>query len=163
MHINMAASEFTSDQLPQALQELVAGWQLPPQALCLELTEGMLMQRPDQVIPVMRALRRQGFGISLDDFGMGHSSLALLRTLPISSLKVDRSFVRELATQRNDYAIVKTIIELGQLLGLEVIAEGIETVQQRELLIQAGGVHMQGYLFDRPLPLESLLARAGTP
>ena len=163
MHINMAASEFTSDQLPQALQEHMAAWQLPPQALCLELTEGMLMQRPDQVIPVMRALRRQGVGISLDDFGMGHSSLALLRTLPISSLKIDRSFVRDLATQRNDYAIVKTIIDLGQWMGLEVIAEGIETVPQRELLAQAGCVHMQGYLFDRPLPLEALLARAGGP
>lgn len=163
MHINMAASEFTSDQLPQALQDHMEAWQLPPEALCLELTEGMLMQRPDQVIPVMRALRRLGVGISLDDFGMGHSSLALLRTLPISSLKIDRSFVRELATQRNDYAIVKTIIDLGQLMGLEVIAEGIETVQQRELLVRAGCVHMQGYLFDRPLTLDALLARAGAP
>ncbi|MDT8990800.1 bifunctional diguanylate cyclase/phosphodiesterase [Curvibacter sp. APW13] len=161
MHINMAASEFTSDQLLQTLQDHMAAWQLPPDALCLELTEGMLMQRPDQVIPVMRALRRQGVGISLDDFGMGHSSLALLRTLPISSLKIDRSFVRDLATQRNDYAIVKTIIDLGQLMGLEVIAEGIETVPQRDLLAQAGCVHMQGYLFDRPLTLDALLARAG--
>lgn len=161
MHVNMAASEFMSERLPSDMLEHVSGWQLPPQALCLELTEGMLMQRPDQVIPVMRALRRAGFGISLDDFGMGHSSLALLRTLPISSLKVDRSFVRELATQRNDYAIVKTIVELGHLLGLEVIAEGVETPQQRALLAQAGCLHMQGYLFDRPLELHELLAQVG--
>lgn len=159
MHINLAASEFMSEQLPMTLQSLATQWQLPADCLCLELTETMLMQRPDQVIPVMRSLRRAGFGISLDDFGKGHSSLALLRTLPISSLKVDRAFVRHLEERPKDLAIVQTIIDLGHHLGLEVIAEGIETQRQRELLQQAGCLNMQGYLFDRPLALETLLER----
>jgi len=120
------------------------------------------MARPDQVIPVMRAIRQLGFGISLDDFGMGHSSLALLKNLPISSLKIDRSFVRELPQQRNDRAIVKTILDLGRHMELEVIAEGVETVPQLDVLQQSGCRLIQGYLLDRPMPLSELLDRFAT-
>ncbi len=159
VHVNMAASEFANTNLPQELRALLNAFGLEPHNLTLELTEGMLMKRPDQVIPVMRALRQLGFGISLDDFGMGHSSLAMLKNLPISSLKIDRSFVRDLPQQRNDRAIVKTIVDLGQLMGLEVIAEGVETQQQLDILHQAGCSLIQGYLLDRPLPLAELLSK----
>ncbi len=159
VHVNMAAPEFTNKSLPDELQALVGAFGLEPRRLSLELTEGMLMKRPDQVIPVMRALRHLGFGISLDDFGMGHSSLALLKNLPISSLKIDRSFVRDLPQQRNDRAIVKIIVDLGCQMGLEVIAEGVETEPQLEILRQSGCSLIQGYLLERPMALADLLSK----
>ncbi len=159
VHVNMAASEFASSTLPAELLAQVSALGLDPRSLTLELTEGMLMKRPDQVIPVMRAIRQLGFGISLDDFGMGHSSLALLKNLPISSLKIDRSFVRDLAQQRNDRAIVKTILDLGRHMGLEVIAEGVETAPQLEVLQQSGCRLIQGFLLARPMTLADLLAK----
>ncbi len=159
VHVNMAASQFANSALPDELQAQVATFGLDPRDLSLELTEGMLMKRPDQVIPVMRALRQMGFGISLDDFGMGHSSLALLKNLPISSLKIDRSFVRDLSHQRNDRAIVKTIVDLGRHMELEVIAEGVETAPQLEILQQSGCGLIQGYLLDRPMALTELLSK----
>ena len=159
VHVNMAASEFTRSTLPQELATLVSAFHLAPQDLSLELTEGMLMTRPDRVIPVMRALRQLGFEISLDDFGMGHSSLSLLRNLPISSMKIDRSFVRDLPQQRNDRAIVKTIVDLGHQMELSVIAEGVETASQLEVLQQSGCTLIQGFLLSRPLQLADLLAR----
>lgn len=159
VHVNMAAPEFTNPSLPQELLAVIGAFDLAPNSLSLELTEGVLMKRPDQVIPVMRALRQLGFGISLDDFGMGHSSLALLKNLPISSLKIDRSFVRELSHQRNDQAIVKTIVDLGLHMDLEVIAEGVETRPQLEFLRQTGCSLIQGYLIDRPMALTDLLTK----
>lgn len=159
VHVNMAASEFANSGLPSELMAQLKTFGLQPTDLSLELTEGMLMKRPDQVIPVMRALRQLGFGISLDDFGMGHSSLALLKNLPISSLKIDRSFVRDLSHQRNDRAIVKTIVDLGRHMGLEVIAEGVETAPQLAILQQSGCVLIQGYLLDRPMGIAELLAK----
>lgn len=159
VHVNMAAPEFTNKSLPEELHALVGAFGLEPHRLSLELTEGMLMKRPDQVIPVMRALRQLGFGISLDDFGMGHSSLALLKNLPISSLKIDRSFVRDLPHQRNDRAIVKTIVDLGCQMGLEVIAEGVESQPQLDILRQSGCSLIQGYLLERPLALADLLRK----
>ncbi|MES2947117.1 MAG: EAL domain-containing protein [Pseudomonadota bacterium] len=159
VHVNMAASEFSSKSLADELCALVGAFGLEPHHLSLELTEGMLMKRPDQVIPVMRSLRHLGFGISLDDFGMGHSSLALLKNLPISSLKIDRSFVHDLAHQRNDRAIAQTIVDLGHQMGLEVIAEGVETQPQLQILRQAGCSLIQGYLLGRPMALAELLTQ----
>jgi diguanylate cyclase (GGDEF)-like protein len=161
VHVNMAASEFTNKRLTAELLALVREFDLEPQNLALELTEGMLMKRPDQVIPVMRTLRQAGFGISLDDFGMGHSSLALLKNLPISTLKIDRSFVRDLSRKCNDRAIVKTIVDLGSHMALQVIAEGIETAPQLDILRQAGCKLIQGYLLARPMPLKELLSTYG--
>jgi diguanylate cyclase (GGDEF)-like protein len=156
VHVNMAASEFANSALPQELRAQVDAFGLHPKDLSLELTEGMLMKRPDQVIAVMRSLRQMGFGISLDDFGMGHSSLALLKNLPITSLKIDRSFVRDVESQRNDRAIVKTIVDLGQQMELKVIAEGVETPEQLAFLKQSGCVLIQGYLIDKPLSIAQL-------
>ncbi|WP_296444916.1 putative bifunctional diguanylate cyclase/phosphodiesterase [Rhodoferax sp. UBA5149] len=159
VHVNMAASEFMSSTLPQELRALATAFDLDPRNLSLELTEGMLMKRPDQVIPVMRTLRQLGFEISLDDFGMGHSSLALLKNLPISSMKIDRSFVRDLTYQSNDRAIVKTIVELGRQMHLDVIAEGVETASQLKILQQSGCTLIQGFLLSRPLSLADLLTK----
>jgi diguanylate cyclase (GGDEF)-like protein len=159
VHVNMAASEFMSSTLPEELRTLVAAFDLSPHSLSLELTEGMLMKQPERVIPVMHTLRQLGFEISLDDFGMGHSSLSLLRNLPISSMKIDRSFVRDLPHQSNDRAIVQTILDLGRHMNLNVIAEGIETASQLAILQESGCSLIQGFFLSRPLSLANLLAR----
>ena len=162
IHVNMAASEFTSTTLPEELLKLVTALGLEPQSVSLELTEGMLMKHPEQVIPVMHTLRQLGFEISLDDFGMGHSSLSLLKNLPISSLKIDRSFVSGLGQQVHDSAIVKTIVDLGSHLNLKTIAEGIETESPLEILKQSGCTLVQGFLLSKPLSLADLLMRRAT-
>jgi EAL domain-containing protein (putative c-di-GMP-specific phosphodiesterase class I) len=159
VHVNMAASEFTSSALPGLLQVMSSELAVPPSQVVLELTEGMLMRQPEQVVRVMHQLREIGCEISLDDFGMGHSSLAMLKHLPISSLKIDRSFVRDLATGERDRAIAQTILDLGRHLQLEVIAEGIETPAQLDRLRACGCRLGQGYLLGRPLPLDELVSR----
>lgn len=159
LHVNMAASEFTSRALPQALSDLLQGLDIPPSHVVLELTEGMLMKQPEQVVAVMHQLRAIGVEISLDDFGMGHSSLAMLKHLPIRSMKIDRSFVRDLPHQPSDRAIAQTILDLGRHMALDVIAEGIETDVQLDILKQAGCHLAQGFLLSRPLDLHTLLAR----
>lgn len=158
VHVNMAASEFMSPTLPETLYPLL--WQsgIEPAHLVLELTEGMLMRQPEQVVAVMRQLQTIGVEISLDDFGMGHSSLALLKNLPIRSMKIDRSFVRDLDHQPRDRAIARTILDLGRHLAIDVIAEGIETDGQLRLLEQAGCHLAQGYLLSRPIGIDQLLA-----
>ncbi|MFG6416392.1 putative bifunctional diguanylate cyclase/phosphodiesterase [Roseateles sp. DC23W] len=157
VHVNMAASEFTSNALPEMLRAMSMRLGVPAPQVVLELTEGMLMSQPEQVMRVMHRLREIGFEISLDDFGMGHSSLAMLKSLPISSLKIDRSFVRDLASGERDRAIAQTIMDLGQHLQLEVIAEGIEDEAQLAVLQACGCRLGQGYLLGRPLPLDDLL------
>jgi diguanylate cyclase (GGDEF)-like protein len=157
VHVNMAASEFTSSALPGLLQAMSSQLAVPPSQVVLELTEGMLMRQPEQVVRVMHQLREIGCEISLDDFGMGHSSLAMLKNLPISSLKIDRSFVRDLATGERDRAIAQTILALGRHLQLEVIAEGIETAAQLDVLHACGCGFGQGWLLGRPLPLNALI------
>ncbi len=158
VHVNMAASEFTSSTLPADLRAMAADLAVPASQVVLELTESMLMRQPEQVKRVMRQLRETGFEISLDDFGMGHSSLAMLNSLPIDSLKIDRSFVRDLASGVRDRAIAQTIVQLGQHLQLEVVAEGIESEAQLAVLRACGCRFGQGYLLGRPLPLHDLLA-----
>jgi len=157
VHVNMAASEFTSSALPQTLRAMAAELAVPASQVVLELTESMLMRQPEQVRRVMHQLREIGFEISLDDFGMGHSSLAMLKSLPISSLKIDRSFVRDLPIGERDRAIAQTIVDLGQHLQLEVIAEGIESEDQLAVLNACGCRFGQGYLLGRPLPLPELI------
>lgn len=158
MHVNMAAPEFTHSKLPDELCAIIKASGITPPHLCLELTEGMLMQQPDKVIPVMRTLRQLGFGISLDDFGMGYSSLSRLKNLPISSMKIDRSFVSGLPHQYEDRAIARTIIELGRNMNLQVIAEGVETDEQLAFLRQYGCTLIQGFVLSRPKPIDALIA-----
>jgi EAL domain-containing protein (putative c-di-GMP-specific phosphodiesterase class I) len=114
----------------------------------------MLLQSVDETIACMNALNRIGIQFSLDDFGTGYSSLQYLKRLPLDQIKIDQSFVRDIATDSSDQAIVRTIIAMAKSLELDVIAEGVETQEQRKLLLHKGCQQFQGYLFGRPVPVE---------
>lgn len=166
VHVNMAAPEFLNEDLPQELLAIVSAAQVDPRCLCLELTEGVVMRHIDKSLSIMHELTRLGFSISLDDFGMGYSSLSMLKAFPIKSLKIDRSFLTGIPGQRDDCAIVRTILDLGQNMAKCVIAEGIETDAQLAFLRQFGCPLVQGYLLGRPMGLPDLIERhapAATP
>jgi EAL domain-containing protein (putative c-di-GMP-specific phosphodiesterase class I) len=121
--------------------------------LRLELTESMMLDDVEDSIAKMKLLRAHGVAFALDDFGTGYASLSYLRRLPIQQLKVDQSFVREVLTDPHDAAIARTILALGQSLGLTVVAEGVETEAQRQALANLGYQAFQGHLFGRPAPM----------
>lgn len=125
-----------------------------PKNLKLELTESMLLDDVEDVIAKMAALKTHGLKFSLDDFGTGYSSLSYLKRLPLDQLKIDKSFVRDLLVDCRGGAIAQAIVALGRAMGLSVIAEGVETEEQREFLAGLDCHLFQGYLFSRPRPLE---------
>jgi EAL domain-containing protein (putative c-di-GMP-specific phosphodiesterase class I) len=132
--------------------QYILQYKIDPCRLKLELTEGVLLQNIEETISNMNKLKDLGIRFSLDDFGTGYSSLQYLRRFPLSQLKIDQSFVRELVTDNNDQAIVSTIIAMARSLQLDVIAEGVETSEQRALLAEMGCHRYQGYLFGKPVP-----------
>lgn len=129
-----------------------------PRRLKLEITESLLMLDVEEVVAKMQTLRLHGVGFSIDDFGTGYSSLSYLKRLPLEQLKIDAAFVRDLLSDPNDVAIVQTIIALARSLDLNVVAEGVETQAQREVLAQQGCSNYQGYLFSRPVPRDDFIA-----
>lgn len=131
-----------------------------PSRLKMELTESVFARDMDDLIGKMKALRQYGVSFSLDDFGTGYSSLSYLKRLPLDQLKIDQAFVRDLLTQPRDLAIAKTIIELGRSLNMAVMAEGVETREQHQILEGMGCRQFQGYLFGKPMPLATLLEQA---
>jgi EAL domain-containing protein (putative c-di-GMP-specific phosphodiesterase class I) len=124
--------------------------------LKLELTETVMLDNLADTIAKMNSLRARGVSFSLDDFGTGYASLAYLKRLPLEQLKIDRSFVHEMLTNPHDAAIARTIVDLGRSLGLTVIAEGVETREQHDMLAGFGCHVFQGYLFGRPAPAPAL-------
>jgi diguanylate cyclase (GGDEF)-like protein/PAS domain S-box-containing protein len=162
--VNISARQFHSPQFVPEVLALLDRPGLDPQRLKLELTESLLLENVDAVIAKMHALKARGVSFSLDDFGTGYSSLAYLKRLPLQQLKIDQSFVRDIFEDENDVAIVRAIVTLGQSLGLQVIAEGVETVGQHQFLAGIGCEAFQGYLFARPQPVQSVEQRllAGT-
>ena len=130
---------------------------MPPQLLELELTESLLIENVEHAMGVMGQLKAIGVAISIDDFGTGYSSLGYLKRFPIDSLKIDKSFVRDIATSPKDAAIVKAISALARALGIGLIAEGVEEAWQVGFLRAHHCTEMQGYLFSHPLPAESVV------
>ncbi len=162
VNINMAVPEFVNANLPEELLSILNRFGLSSHYVCLELTEGLVMKQPEKVIPVMKALRQLGFKISLDDFGMGYSSLWRLKKLPISSIKIDRSFIKGLPSDRGDCAIVRTILDLGRHMNLLVVAEGVETDAQLVFLRQFGCTLIQGFVISKPISLLGLMTYLST-
>jgi predicted signal transduction protein with EAL and GGDEF domain len=150
--VNVSAHQFRQDDFVEEVLAVLKITGANPQRLKLELTESMLVHNVEEIIEKMFALKAKGIGFSLDDFGTGYSSLSYLKRLPLDQLKIDQSFVRDVLIDPNDAAIARTIVALAQSLGLGVIAEGVETLAQRDFLANVGCHSYQGYLFSRPLP-----------
>jgi diguanylate cyclase (GGDEF)-like protein/PAS domain S-box-containing protein len=158
MSINVSAKQFHLPIFVEEVLALVEYFGIDPAKLKLEITESMLLDNVDKTIVKMNELKSYGINFSIDDFGTGYSSLQYLKRLPLDQVKIDQSFVRDIATNRNDKVIVKTIIAMAQNMSMEVIAEGVETEEQRLLLVEDGCTLFQGYLFGRPVPIEQLEA-----
>jgi len=152
--VNISARQFRQPDFVERVLAALKRTGANPQSLKLELTESMLLDNVDDVIAKMTTLKSHGLRFSLDDFGTGYSSLAYLRRLPLDELKIDLIFVRDLVTDAASGAIAHAILSLGKAMGLRVIAEGVETEEQRDFLVRMGCHSFQGFLYSRPLPLE---------
>jgi len=158
LSVNVTAQQFLQNNFVAQVESAIRIYAIDPMLLKLELTESMLVNELDKTIATMHALQGIGIKFSLDDFGTGYSSLQYLKRLPIYQLKIDQSFVHDLANNVSDQAIVRTIIAMAQTLNLNVIAEGVETKEQRQLLLDNGCYCYQGYLFGKPLPIDAFEA-----
>ena len=157
--INLSVRQLTRYDLVRAVEQALNAAKLPAHCLELELTESMVMDDPESVIAILEQLQALGIQLSIDDFGTGYSSLSYLKRFPVTSLKIDQSFVCELDQDQdtNASAIVKAVISIGHSLDMKVIAEGVETEKQMSFLVENGCDAMQGYLFSRPLAAEEFV------
>lgn len=161
--VNLSARQFSREGLRDHVESLLMQSGTASHQLGLEMTESSLIPNMSTALDVLESLRAQGISISMDDFGTGYSSLSYLNSLPIDVLKIDRSFVGRMTEGDQPLQIVRTIIELARVLGMDVVAEGIETGEQYHLLHQMGCRFGQGYLFARPMPAEQASALLRLP
>jgi diguanylate cyclase (GGDEF)-like protein len=158
MAVNLSTVQLHHAELPRVVNNLLQIYRLPPRSLELEVTETGLMEDISTAAQHLLSLRRSGALIAIDDFGTGYSSLSYLKSLPLDKIKIDKSFVQDLIDDDDDATIVRAIIQLGKSLGMQVIAEGVETVEQEAYIISEGCHEGQGYLYSKPLPSRELLA-----
>jgi EAL domain-containing protein (putative c-di-GMP-specific phosphodiesterase class I) len=154
LSVNVSAKQFRQSDFALQVQRVLQESGAKPSHLKLELTESTVLENVEDTIAKMRELKLLGVSFSMDDFGTGYSSLQYLKRLPLDQIKIDRSFVRDIVSDPNDAAIVQTIIAMTEVLGLNVIAEGVESVAQFEFLENHGCHAFQGYLFSTPVPIE---------
>jgi EAL domain-containing protein (putative c-di-GMP-specific phosphodiesterase class I) len=154
LSVNLAARQLLWPELPAVVEQVLAVSGLEPSRLCLEITESVLLADGEASTQALRRLKETGVDIAIDDFGTGFSSLTYLRQFPVDVLKIDRSFVAGLGRNRQDRAIVASIIDLAHALGLRTVAEGVEDPTQHRELRRLGCEHGQGFLWSRPLPAE---------
>ncbi|MBS0348724.1 MAG: EAL domain-containing protein [Proteobacteria bacterium] len=152
--VNVSVRQFRQPDFVAQVEAVLARTAADPHRLKLELTESLMLNDLEEVVAKMAALRSRGIRFSLDDFGTGYSSLAYLRRLPLDQLKIDKAFVHDVQANANDAVIARSIVALARNLGLNVIAEGVETHEQHQFLIRQGCPAYQGYLFSRPLPID---------
>uniref|UniRef100_A4XX81 cyclic-guanylate-specific phosphodiesterase n=1 Tax=Ectopseudomonas mendocina (strain ymp) TaxID=399739 RepID=A4XX81_ECTM1 len=157
--VNCSALNLANDQLPGRIEQHLQATRCPAQCLELEVTESALLSNINRAIGLLERIRALGVCLSIDDFGTGYSSLAYLRRLPLDTLKIDRSFIQDLANSNQDREIVHAIIAMAHALHLKVVAEGVETGEQLAFLQDRGCDQVQGYLFSKPLPLEEIVSR----
>jgi len=155
LSINVSARQIPDDLSPRLLQDTLNHHHLSPDALVLEITEGTLLSDVDQGINWLTELHRVGFHVYLDDFGTGYSSLSYLKRFPVDTVKIDRSFVRDMTENTQDRALIEAIIVMTRTLGMEVVAEGVENADQLALLRTLGAQYIQGYYFSKPVPPEA--------
>ncbi|GAK55801.1 sensory box/GGDEF family protein [Candidatus Vecturithrix granuli] len=157
--VNLSTRQFREPDLTEMIEQVLAETHLAPNRLKLEVTESGIMDNPDDAIAKMHILRAKGIHFSIDDFGTGYSSLSYLKRLPIDILKIDRSFVMDAPTDKDDQEIIKTIIAMAHNLRLDTIAEGVETREQQQFLARNGCRMMQGFYFGHPMPADQFEAR----
>lgn len=163
--VNLSTRQFSEPDLIEIIEQVLDATGLPPECLKLEITESSIMEKPEQAIAKMNMLRAAGIHFSIDDFGTGYSSLSYLKRFPIDTVKIDRSFVIDSTTNKDDQEIIRTIISMAKILNLNAVAEGVETKEQQEFLIRQGCHMMQGYFFGRPMPadkFEEILRKRST-
>jgi diguanylate cyclase (GGDEF)-like protein len=158
MAVNLSTVQLHHAELPRVVNNLLQMYHLPPRSLELEVTETGLMEDISTAAQHLLSLRRSGALIAIDDFGTGYSSLSYLKSLPLDKIKIDKSFVQDLLDDDDDATIVRAIIQLGKSLGMQVIAEGVETAEQEAYIISEGCHEGQGYLYSKPLPARELSA-----
>jgi diguanylate cyclase (GGDEF)-like protein len=154
--INFSAKTLANRHIAKEVESIMKFYRCTPQCIAIEVTESQIMRNPQEVIEILGELKALGLEISVDDFGTGYSSLSYLKRFPIDKLKIDQSFIRDIPTDDEDMAITKTIIGLAHSLKLDVIAEGVETIEQKKFLLDNGCLLGQGYLFAKPLDTDSI-------
>ena len=150
--VNLSPRQFADADLLADIQRALSDTGMPPEALELEVTEGVVVNNPERALATLQAIKHMGVRLAIDDFGTGYSSLGQLKRFPIDTLKIDRAFIRDLPDDVHDSAIVEAIVVMCRALKLDVVAEGVETLAQREFLCQRACTQMQGYQFSKPLP-----------
>jgi len=151
MGINVSARQFRNPELESVVAQVLAEHGLAPEQLELEITESLSMKDPEESMRILARFKALGIGIAIDDFGTGYSNLAYLRRFPVRCIKLDRSFVSELGLKSSSHAIVEAIVAMAHKLDLQVVAEGVETAEQRDQLLRYGCDELQGYWFSRPV------------
>ncbi|HKS18739.1 MAG TPA: EAL domain-containing protein [Bradyrhizobium sp.] len=163
MAVNLSPRQFGDERLLHDIDDALAESGMAPGLLQLEVTESMVMRNVSRAIKVLNAIQSRGIRLAIDDFGTGYSSMSLMKQFPIDTIKIDRSFVRDLPKDSEDQAIAQAIISMGKALGMTVIAEGVETVEQQSFLRDHFCDEMQGYLFSKPLPAQQLARLLRSP
>ena len=154
--VNLSIKQLECNDFFLKIKQRIKKYNFNARWLELEITEGQMMKKPEEVIRKLTQIHELGVGISIDDFGTGYSSLALLKRLPINRLKIDRSFVKDIPQDEEDVAIVKAIIALAGSLNLDLIAEGVETSEQKDFLIENGCINIQGHYYTQPMPAKKM-------
>lgn len=156
--INLSMIDLHDDDLPERIGESLKARGVGPEQLMIEITEGQIMQEPDQVVDILNRLSAMGISLSIDDFGTGQASLTYLKKLPVEKLKIDQSFVTDMVSDEDDSAIVEATIKLAHTLGIEVVAEGVESAEIHDMLSQMDCDYVQGYYISRPIEQDQILA-----
>jgi diguanylate cyclase (GGDEF)-like protein len=154
--VNVSARILRDDSFPHEVERLLAEARVESRWLHIELTESMVMEDPERAVEILGRLSSMGISLSIDDFGTGYSSMAHLKRLPVDEIKIDKSFVLDMAVDASDAVIARSVVDLGHNLGLSVVAEGVETPEVLAQLEAMGCDQVQGYLFSRPLPAEDV-------
>jgi EAL domain-containing protein (putative c-di-GMP-specific phosphodiesterase class I) len=152
MAVNLSARQFADEDLIKDIAAALESTGMKPELLELELTENYVTQNPERAGRLLAEIKKMGVRLAIDDFGVGYSSLTLLKRFPIDTLKVDRSFIRDLPQNVEDKALTEAIIAMGKSLNLTVVAEGVETQEQQTFLRDRACDEMQGYFFSKPIP-----------